>query len=161
MTVNPISAASLGQYVLSTSNATQLQQTLQTLQNSLASGDLTGAQSVFQAVQTLYQNSLNASGTSQSSTSQVSTDLAALGSALTSGDLTTAQSAFATVQADLKPSTSPSQITEAIAASQSLALVDELLSTLNQTTAASSITDNTNAILQSVYGNQSSLSVLA
>jgi nucleoside recognition membrane protein YjiH len=161
MTVNPISAASLGQYVLSTSNATQLQQTLQTLQNSLASGDLTGAQSVFQAVQTLYQNSLNASGTSQSSTSQVSTDLAALGSALTSGDLTTAQSVFATVQADLKPSTSPSQITEAIAASQSLALVDELLSTLNQTTAASSITDNTNAILQSVYGNQSSLSVLA
>jgi hypothetical protein len=57
-----ISAAGLSEYVLSTSNATQLQQALQTLQNSLASGNLTGAQSAFQTVQTLYQNSVTASG---------------------------------------------------------------------------------------------------
>ena len=161
MTVSSISAAGLSQYVLSTSSSTQLQQALQTLQNSLASGDVSGAQTAFQAVQTLYQNSVTASGSSQSSGSQVSTDLAALGSALSSGDLSTVQSAFATVQTDLKASASPSQITEANAASQSVALVDELLATLNPSSASSSLTDTTNSLLQSVYGNQGGLSVYA
>ena len=161
MTVSSISAAGLSQYVLSTSSSTQLQQALQTLQNSLASGDVSGAQTAFQAVQTLYQKSVTASGSSQSSGSQVSTDLAALGSALSSGDLSTAQSAFATVQTDLKTSASPSQITEANAASQSVALVDELLGTLNPSSASSSLSDTTNSLLQSVYGNQSGLSVYA
>jgi hypothetical protein len=45
MTVGSISASGLSQYVLSASNSTQLQQSLQTLQNTLSSGDLTGAQS--------------------------------------------------------------------------------------------------------------------
>jgi hypothetical protein len=44
----PISAASLGQYVLEASNSTLLKQALQNLQNSLGSGDLNGAQSAFQ-----------------------------------------------------------------------------------------------------------------
>ena len=161
MTVNSISAAGLSQYVLATSSSNPLQQALQTLQNSLVSGDLNGAQSAFQAVQTLYQNPVTASGSSQSTGSQLATDLAALGSALSSGDLTTAQSAFATVQTDLKTSASPSQITEANAASQSVALVDELLSTLNPSIASSSLADSTNSILQSVYQSKSGLNVLA
>lgn len=39
MTVGPISAASLSQYVLAPSGSTQLQQPLQTLPESLTSGD--------------------------------------------------------------------------------------------------------------------------
>ena len=161
MTVDSISAASLSQYVLSTNTSTQLSQALQTLQNSLGAGDLTGAQSAFQTLNTLYQNSLTASGASQSSTSQTSTDLAALGSALSSGDLSTAQSVFATVQTDLKASASTAQTTEANAASQSVALVEELLSSINPSTASSSLTDTTNSLLQDVYESKSGLNVFA
>ena len=78
----------------SSNNSTPLQRALQTLQNSLASGDLNGAQSAFQTLQKLYQNSATSSGSTLSSTSQLSTDLSALGSALNSGDLSTAQSAL-------------------------------------------------------------------
>ena len=55
MSVTPISAAGLGQYVLQASNSAPLKQALQSLQNSLASGDLSGSQSAFQTLQTLYQ----------------------------------------------------------------------------------------------------------
>ena len=109
MSITPISAAGLGQYVLQASNSAPLKQALQSLQTSLASGDLSGSQSAFQTLQTLYQNSATAGGTNLSSSSQLSTDLTALGTALTSGDLSTAQSAFATLQSDLKTSPSPSQ----------------------------------------------------
>ena len=156
MSITSISAAGLSQYVLQASNSTQQKQALQTLQNSLASGDLNGAQSAFQTLQTLYQNAATASGTSLSS--QLSTDLTALGSALTSGDLSTAQSAFATLQSDLKTS-SPSLPNETNAASRSVQLVDELLSTLTPT-ASSSTSDSANSLLQSVYAGRS-LNVLA
>ena len=86
MSISPISAAGLSQYVLESSNSTQLKQAFQSLQNSLASGDLTGAQSAFQTLQTLFQNAATASGSSLSSNSQLSTDLTALGNALTSGE---------------------------------------------------------------------------
>ena len=112
MQVGAISAAGLSQYVLSSSNSTQLQQALQTLQSSLSSGDLNGAQAAFGTLQQLNQSLATASGNSLSSNSQLSTDLTALGSALTAGDLSTAQSAFATVQSDLKSSNSPSQTNE-------------------------------------------------
>jgi hypothetical protein len=55
VSITSISAAALGQYVFQASNSTPLKQTLQTLQSSLSSGDLNGAQSAFQTLQTLYQ----------------------------------------------------------------------------------------------------------
>jgi len=159
MTISSISAASLSQYVLQSSNSTQLQQALQTLQSSLGSGDLNGAQSAFQALQTLLQGSASSSGTSLSS--QLSSDLTALGNALNSGDLSTAQSAFATVQSDLKTSASPGLTTEANVASQAVQLVDELISTLSSNTASCSSTDLTTSILESVYASKSGLNVVA
>jgi len=161
MSITSISAAGLSQYVLQASNSTQLKQSLQTLQNSLSSGALNGAQSAFQTLQTLYQNSATASGSSLSSSSQLSTDLTALGSALTAGDLSTAQSAFATLQSDLKNSPTPSQTNETNAASQSIQLVEEVLSTLNSSSASSTTADSTNSLLQSVYGSGNGLNVRA
>jgi ribosomal protein S20 len=161
MAISSISAASLSQYVLSSSNSTQLQQALQALQNSLASGDVNAAQSAFQTVQKLNQNLATASGTSASSSSQLTTDLTALGSALSSGDLSTAQSAFATVQNDLKNGNSPSQPNETDTASQSVQLVAELLSTLNVSSYSASDPDSATSMLNQVYGNRSTLNVSA
>ena len=150
MTVSSISAAGLSQFVLASSESNRLQQAVQSLQKSLASNDLSGAQSAFQTVQTLYQDSLAASGNSSIS-SQLASDLTAVGGALNSGDLSTAQSAFATVLSDLNNTGLPSQTTEANAASQSVQLVNELLSTLNSSAASSSPTDISSSILHSVY----------
>ncbi|MGC2060610.1 MAG: hypothetical protein WA653_20260 [Candidatus Sulfotelmatobacter sp.] len=160
MSISSISAAGLSQNVLASSNSAQ-QQAPQSLQQSLASGDLNGAQSAFQSLQVIFQNSATTTGSTLSSNSQLSTDLSTLGSALNSGDLSSAQSAFATVLGDLKNSASAAQVNEATAASQSLQLVEGLLSTLNADTTSSSGTDNTTAILESVYGSSSSLNVLA
>jgi hypothetical protein len=161
MTVGAISAAGLSQSVLSTSNSNQLQQLLQTLQNSLSSGDLNGAQSAFTALQNLNQSLATASGSNLSSNTQLSTDLTALGSALTSGDFSTAQSAFATVQSDLKKGNSPSATNETNAASQSMQLVGELLGTLNGNASSSSASGSVTSVLQSVYGQKNSLNVIA
>jgi len=161
MSITPISAAGLGQYVLQASNSTQLNQALQSLQSSLASGDLNGSQSAFQTLQTLYQNSATAGGSTLASSSQLSTDLTAINTALTAGDLSTAQSAFATLQSDLKTSPSPAQTNETNAASQSIQLVQQLLSTLNSSS-ASSASNSTSALLESVYGSSGGgLNVLA
>jgi hypothetical protein len=131
------------------------------LQNSLSQGDLTGAQSAFQALQTVLQNSATAGGSALTNNSQLSKDLAALGSAISSGDVSSSQSAFATVLGDLKNSASAAQTNEAIAASQSLQLVNGLLSTLNSTAAPSTRTDTTTSILQSYYAAKTGLSVIA
>jgi hypothetical protein len=137
-----------------------LQQALQTLQSSLSSGDLNGAQAAFGTLQQLNQSLATASGNSLSSNSQLSTDLTALGSALTAGDLSTAQSAFATVQSDLKSSNSPSQTNEIAAASQSVQMVAELLGTLNPSVASASTSDSTASLLESVYGSSGGLNVM-
>ncbi len=160
MTIGSISAASLSQYVLSSSSAAQMQQALQSLQNSLASGDLSGAKSAFQTVQKLNDGAAVASGSTGSSSSQLSTDLAVVGSALNSGDLSTAQSAFATVQSDLKNAPSPAQANEISAAAQSVQLVNGLLSSLNSST-TSSLSDMTSSVLEKVYGSRGGLNVLA
>jgi hypothetical protein len=118
MTVGSISAVGLSQDVLLSGNSSQ-QQALQSLQNNLSAGDLNGAQSAFQALQNVLQDSATASGSSLSGNSQLTSDLTALGSALSSGDLSTSQSAFAAVLGDLKNSASPAQTNEANAASQS------------------------------------------
>jgi len=80
MTVGSISAASLGQYVLSSSQSNPLQQALESLQSSLGTGDLNGAQEAFQTLQNLNQSLENASGSNPSSNTQLSTDLTTLGS---------------------------------------------------------------------------------
>lgn len=160
MSISSISAAGLSQDVLAASNSSQ-QQALQSLQQSLASGDVNGAQSAFQTLQALFQNSATTSGSTLSSNSQLATDLSTLGSALNSGDLSSAQSAFATVLGDLKTSASAAQVNEASAASQSLQLVEGILSTLNADATSSSSTDDTTALIESVYGSSSGLNVLA
>lgn len=152
MATGAISAASLSEYVLSSSNSTQLQQALQALQNSLTAGNLDSAQAAFQTVQKLNQGLATASN--GSSSSAVSTDLTALGSALSSGNLSSAQSAFATLQSDLKSSNSPSQAIETNVASESAQLVAELLSPLNVSNSSSSSFDNTTSVLEQVYGSK-------
>ena len=156
--IGSISAAGLGQSVFQAGNGNQLQQTLKALQSTLTSGDLSGAQSAFQTLQSIFQNSATVRGSSATSNSQLSTDLNALGSALSSGNVSGAQSAFATVLSDLKTTALPSQINEATAAAQSVQSIEQLLSSLN---ANASTTDPTASILQSVYGSQSGLSVYA
>jgi hypothetical protein len=158
MTIGAISAAGLSQSVLSSSNSTQQQQILQALQNSLSSGDVNGAQAAFAKLQNVNQNLATASGSSLSSSSPLAIDLTALGSALSSGDLPTAQSAFATVLSDLNKSTSPALTNEANTASQSVQLVNELLSTLS-VNSSSSASDSTTSVLERVYGSPGSLNV--
>lgn len=164
MTISSISAVGLTQDVLSSATSSQ-QRALQSLQNNLASGDLNGAQSAFQTLQTVLQNAATASGAGLSSNSQLSTDVASLGSALSSGDLSTAQSAFATALSDLQNSSSPAQTNEASAAAQSVQLVEELLSTVNSGSdsccGSAGSTHLTTSILESVYGGKSGLDVLA
>jgi ribosomal protein S20 len=161
MSISGISAAGLAQYVLSSSNSTPLQQAVQTLKNSLASGDLNGASSAFQTVLQLVQNSATATGSSTNS--RLFTDLSSLGSAISSGDLASAQSAFATVQSDLQNS-SPTQTAEINEASQSVQLVQELLSTVSsnsQSTNTASADDQTTSVLDAVYGSRSGLNMTA
>ncbi len=163
MSISPISAASLGQSVLAASNSTQLQQTFQSLQNSLTTGDLNGAQTAFSTLQLLNRNLENASGSSASNSSQLSTDLTALGSALSAGDLSTAQSAFATVNNDLISGNSPSLTNETSAATEAGQLVSQLLGSLNVNTSSdtSSAADSTTSVLERVYGSSGSLNVRA
>jgi hypothetical protein len=158
--ISSISAGGLSQYVLASSNSNQLQQALRALQNNLASGEVKGAQSAFQRLQTLFQKSATASGSTVASSSQLSTDMVVLGTALSSGDVSAAQSAFTTVLGDLKNTALPSQVNEATAASQSVQLVQGLLSTLDSNGSSSSSTV-TNSILQSVYTTQGALDVYA
>jgi hypothetical protein len=159
--INSISAGGLAQNVLSSSNSNQLRQTLQTLQNNLASGNLTSAQSAFQRLQTLFQNSATANGNGLSSSSQLSTDMVVLGTALSSGDVSGSQSAFATVLGDLKLTALPSQINETTAAAQSVQLVQGILSSLNSNGSSSSSANLTNSIPQSIYTSQGGLDVYA
>jgi len=158
MTIGAISAAGLSQSVFSSSNSTQQQKILQTLQNSLSAGDVNGAQAAFAKLQKLTQSPATASGSSASSNSSLAADLTALGSALSSGDLSTAQSAFTTVLGDLNKSNSPALTNETSAASQSVQLVNELLSTLN-VNSSSSTSDSTTSVLERVYGSPGSLNV--
>jgi ribosomal protein S20 len=159
MTINSISAGGLSQAVLYSSDSVE-QQAVQALQTSLTLGDLNTAQSAFQSLQNILQNSSTSNGTTAAGNSQLTQDLATLGNALQSGDVNTAQSAFTTVLGDLKGTASAAQINEATAASQSVELVQQLLSTLDETTPSTTL-DQTTSILQDVYGSQSGLDVLA
>ena len=158
MTIGSISAASLSQNALASSHSKELEKVVQTLQNSLGSGDVKGAQATFQTLQKLNQNLTTASVGSSSSSSQLATDLTTLGSALKSGKVSDAQSAFTAVKKDLNTSAAPSLVVESKAASQSQQLVQGLLNSLNSNTPASGTSDSTTSVLERVYG-QGKLSV--
>ena len=91
----------------------QFKQDFKQLASSLQSGDLTGAQQAYSALQQLQQS--NQAGGQSSNAQQASStnnpiqnDFAALGSALQSGDLSGAQSAFSQLQTDMKAAASNS-----------------------------------------------------
>jgi hypothetical protein len=85
------------------SNFKQRQQDFQNLASALQSGDLTGAQTAFAALQKFQQGRQTLSGQQGSTaTNPISTDFTALGTALQSGDISGAQSAFATLQKDVQ-----------------------------------------------------------
>jgi hypothetical protein len=152
MTVNSISADGLSQEVLTSSDSVE-QEALQSLQNSLALGDLTNAQSAFLNLQTILQDSATGNGTTADSNSQLTNDLTSLDNALQSGNLSNAQSAFTTLLSNLKGTASAAQINEATAASQSLQLVEDLLSTVDSTNPSQTSLDQTTSILEGVYGS--------
>jgi hypothetical protein len=157
MDIAALSTAGFSQYVASSSNVSTSQRAWQSLQQSLASGNRTAAQSAFNTYQQLNQNS---TGSSSTSGSQLSTDMTALGSALGSGNLATAQSAFATVQGDLKNTPSQAMATANAAVAQTVQWVDDLLS-LGSSSGPSSVstsssTDPAYAILASSMGVDSS-----
>ena len=153
MSIAALSSAGFSQYVTSSSNINATQQALQSLQQSLASGDLAAAQTAFNTYQTLTQNLANASGTSTNS--QFSTDLKALGTAISSGDLATAQSAFTAVQNDAKATSAPAVAAALTAVSQTVSEVEDLLSIFNT---SSSTTDSSSSILGAAYGQSTSSS---
>src|ERR1035437_4386832 len=157
MAVAALSTAGFSQYISASSNVQKSQTAWQTLQQSLASGNMTAAQSAFNTYQQLNQYS---TGSSSASGSQLSSDLTALGSALGSGNLATAQSAFATVQGDLKNTPSQAMATANAAVPQTVLWVDDLLSLGSSSGSSSASTsssiDPAYAILASSMGVDSS-----
>ncbi len=73
----------------------EIMQDFKQLASALKSGDLSGAQKAYSALQQLLPDQSQGGN-------PVSTDFAALGKALQSGDLSTAQSAFSQLQNDLQ-----------------------------------------------------------
>jgi hypothetical protein len=161
MPVAALSTAGFSQYISASSNVSASQQAWESLQQSLASGNLTTAQSAFNAYNQLTHGSTAASNASSSSTtsSQLSTDMAALGSAIGSGNLSSAQSAFATVQSDLKSAPSQAVVNAESAVAQTVQWVDDLLSLSNSSSSSNSTpVDPTTAMLDSAYGLNSNSS---
>jgi hypothetical protein len=157
MTIGALSTGGLSQYVLASSNLTQTQQAWQTLQQSLASGNLSAAQTAFANYQQLNQNLTNISGGSSAST-QLTTDMTALGTALSSGDLSSAQSAFATVQTDMNGSPSQAMSNAMAAMTQVEGWVSGLLDSADTTSFSSTSSDPTSALLASAMSPSSTTS---
>jgi len=107
VSVSAVSSNSSLSQTDSSSVLNQLKQDFKQLANALQSGNLTGAQKAFKALQQLVQGSQSGS---QSSGGQPATtgnnplqnDFAALGQALSSGNLSAAQSAFSQLQTDMQ-----------------------------------------------------------
>lgn len=153
MAVAALSTAGFSQYLALTSNVGASEQAWQSLQQSLASGNLTTAQTAFNTYQQLNQN-LTGSGAN----SQFATDMTALGKAIASGDATSAQQAFTTLQNDLKTEPSPAVQSAESAVARTVSEVDELLGVDNSTSPSTTSTDPATSILDSAYGLSSSSS---
>ncbi len=160
MAIAALSTAGFSQYVAASSNVSASQQAWQSLQQSLASGNLTAAQNAFNTYSQLNQNPSSASGGSSasnsSSNSQLATDMKALGSSISSGDLSTAQSAFSTVQNDLKSTPSQAVTNAEAAVNQTVQWVDDLLNLSGSSSDTAAPVDPTTEILDSAYGLNSS-----
>ncbi len=87
-----------------TSQVQSVREDFSGLKASLASGDLTAAQTAFTTLMQDLGNSGAQSGQQAGAAGQLSTDLTAVGTALDSGNLSDAQKAFATLMQDLKVS---------------------------------------------------------
>jgi hypothetical protein len=158
MTVAALSTAGFSQFIASSSNVAGSQQAWQSLEQSLAQGNLTAAASAFKAYSQL-NPAQTTSGSSSSASSQLSTDMAALGSAIGSGNLSTAQSAFATVESDLKSAPSQAVANAESAAAQTVQWMDDLLSLSDSSNSSSSTpVDPVTSMLDNAYGLNSSSS---
>ena len=102
MSVNALNALNASSGILPQSPFQQQRDYFSQLQQSLGSGDLTGAQQAFNSLQQLVQNGQAKNGGQGGGNSTLQNDFAALGQALQSGDTTAAQKAFATLQQDLQ-----------------------------------------------------------
>lgn len=153
MAIAALSTAGFSQYLAFTSNVGASEQAWQSLAQSLASGNLTTAQTAFNTYQRLNQNS-----TSAGASSQFATDMTALGKAIASSDVTSAQQAFATVQNDLKTEPPPAVQSAESAVAQTVSEVDELLGVDNAAAPSTTSTDPATAILDSAYGLSTSSS---
>jgi ribosomal protein S20 len=160
MAVVALSTAGLSQYVAASSNVSASQQAWQSLQQSLASGNLRTAQTAFNTYQDLNETPSTSTGSSSSSassaSSQLSTDMKALGSALSAGNLSTAQSAFATVANDLQSTPSQAVTNAETAVAQTVQWVDDLLNLSGSSSSSQAPVDPTTAIMDSAYGLNSS-----
>jgi hypothetical protein len=157
MAITALSTTGFSQYVTSSSNLSKLQRTLQPLQQSLASGDLSAAKTALTTYQNLNQNLLALSEGSSSSSSQLSKDLNSLGSALDAGDLTAAQKTFAIVKSDLKTSQSEALTNVEKAAAQTVQWVNDLFNSSTSSSSSSNPSssnpmDAATAILETAYG---------
>jgi hypothetical protein len=150
MAIAALSTAGFTQYINALSNVSASDKAWQSLQQSLASGNLTAAQTAFNTYQQLNQDVASATG--GSTNSQLSTDLTALGGAIGSGNLSTAQSAFATVQNDLKSAPAQSVANAEAGVAQTVQWVDDLLDLSTSDHTAATPTDPTTAILDAAYG---------
>jgi hypothetical protein len=157
MAIGALTAGGLSQYVLDSSNLTQTQQAWQTLQQSLAAGNLSAAQTAFNSYQQLTQNLTNISGSSAAST-QFTTDMTTLGTALSAGSLSAAQSAFATVQADMKNAPTQPMANATAAMAQVEDWVNDLLDSADPSGSSAAFSDPTASLLQSALSLDSSSS---
>lgn len=159
MAVAALSSAGLSQYINAASNLSASQQAWQTLGQSLASGNLTTAQTAFNNYQKINQNLTDASGsgssTSTTTQSQLSKDLTALGTAIGSGKLSTAQSAYATVQSDLQTTHSQAVTAAEAAVTQSVQWVEDLFTSSNSISTTTTA-DPFASILDSAFGTGTS-----
>jgi hypothetical protein len=156
MAIAALSTAGFSQYVAASSNVSASQQAWQSLQQSLASGNLSSALTAFNTYNQLNENSSAANASSSSSTAQLSTDMNALGSAIGSGDRSTAQSAFATVQNDLKSTQSQAITNAESAVNQTVQWMDDLLSLSSSSNIPAAYVDPTTAMLNAAFGQSSS-----
>ncbi len=158
MPVSALSTAGFSQYITATSDLAASQHSWQSLQNSLAAGNLSAAQSAFKTYNRVNPTASSSSGSSTSS--QYSTDMTALGSALSSGNLSQAQSALATVQSDLNTNPALVMANAETAVKQTVQWIEDLISLSNLTNSSSSSTlaDPFISMLNSAYGLNNSSS---
>jgi hypothetical protein len=147
MAIAALSTAGFSQYITLTSNVGASQQAWQSLEQNLAAGNLSAAESAFNAYQQLNRNS-----PADGSGSQLASDMTALGSALSSGNLSDAQQAFATVQNNLKGQPPIAVQSAESAVAQTVDDVDELLGFADAGSAPATPTDPATSILDSAYG---------